>query len=65
MPTEPEERACFYVNPNGHPAIGLMIINGRLARVDVDQPGVLTSTGIEVDDTENACLENLWTPAES
>ncbi len=56
-PSEPEERACFYVSPGKHPGVSFMIIDGRLARVDVGDPGVLTSTGIEVGDAEAHVLK--------
>jgi hypothetical protein len=44
--------SCYYVEAPGHDHIGFMIIDGRLARVDVNAPGVATNTGIHVGDTE-------------
>ncbi len=43
---------CFYVNARDHDQVSFMIINGRLARIDVDAPGVATSAGIQVGDSE-------------
>ena len=43
---------CFYVHAKGHEHIGFMIVDGRLARIDVDAPGILTDTGLKVGDSE-------------
>jgi hypothetical protein len=34
-----------------------MIIDGRLARIDVDAPGILTDTGLQVGDSETRALK--------
>lgn len=47
---------CFYVDPSREPAVELMIIDGRLARIDVVKSGVETAKGISVGDTEAAVL---------
>lgn len=52
MPADKEDQGCFYVSPSSHPQISFMIEDGRLARVDVDKPGVLTAEGIQVGDSE-------------
>jgi len=52
MPADKEAQGCFYVTPKKHPKISFMIENGRVARVDVNHPGVLTSEGIQVGDAE-------------
>lgn len=52
MPRNKDDQACFYVKPAGHPHIAFMIEDGRLARVDVDGPGIFTSEGIQVGDSE-------------
>ena|SRR6202795_4467084 len=44
--------ACFYLHLKRHPQAHLMIIDGHLARIDVEQPGVATSAGIQVGDSE-------------
>jgi hypothetical protein len=43
---------CFYVHARGHAHVSFMIEEGKLARIDVDAPGVATSTGIQVGDSE-------------
>ena len=43
---------CFYVHAKGHEHIGFMIVDGRLARIDVDSRGILTDTGLKVGDSE-------------
>lgn len=49
--------ACFYLHPKRHPQTHLMIIDGHLARIDVEQPGVATSEGIQVGDSESRALK--------
>jgi hypothetical protein len=43
---------CFYVHARGHAHVSFMIEEGKLVRIDVDEPGVATSTGIRVGDSE-------------
>jgi hypothetical protein len=43
---------CFYVHARGHGHVSFMIEDGRLSRIDVDAPGIATSTGIQVGDSE-------------
>ena len=57
MPTEKEDQGCFYVHPSNHPQIGFMIEDGRLVRIDVDHPGISTSEGIQVGDSESHTLK--------
>jgi hypothetical protein len=45
--------SCFYVKPAKHRHVSFMIEDGRLARVDVDGPGILTMEGIQVGDSES------------
>jgi len=47
-----DEDGCFYVSPNGHGPISFMIAGGRIVRIDVSEPGVPTSEGIQVGDSE-------------
>jgi hypothetical protein len=52
IPESSDEQGCFFVNTPSHPGILFMIENGRLVRVDVVKPGVSTSEGIQVGDSE-------------
>jgi hypothetical protein len=49
---ERDEKGCFYINAQGHDHISFMIIDGHVVRVEVDAPGIKTSTGIQVGDSE-------------
>jgi hypothetical protein len=44
---EKDEKACFDVEPKHHPQLDFMILEGRLERIEVHNPGVLTDTGIQ------------------
>jgi hypothetical protein len=44
--------ACFYVKTAKHPHLSFMIEDGRLSRVDVDAPGIRTTEGSQVGDSE-------------
>ena len=57
MPESKDDQGCFYVNPTRHPHVALMIEDGRLARIDVDGPGVATAEGIQVGDSEARVLQ--------
>ena len=60
VPEDPEESACFYEKgPNG---VGIMVVDGRVSRIDVDQPGVMTSAGAQVGDTI-AKVRGLYGPS--
>ena len=52
--TYPIERGCYYVQPQGAPkGLGLMVSNGRIARVDIyDKSLVTTLSGAKIGDTE-------------
>jgi len=52
MPEDKDEQSCFYVDSAKHAGIGFMILDSRLARIDVDRPGVRTAKGIQVGDSE-------------
>jgi hypothetical protein len=44
-----EEEGCYYALGHGLPAgVGLMMLEGRLARIDVFEPGVFTLSGVGV-----------------
>jgi hypothetical protein len=52
IPKDKDEQACFYVKPTKHPQIAFMIENGRLSRANVDGPGISTTEGVQVGDSE-------------
>lgn len=53
-PTE----ACFFVFPEGRvDAVSFMIVDGKVARVDIAQPDVLTLTGVGVGSTEAEVMQ--------
>lgn len=56
-PTDPDEQACRYVEVPGQPGIGLMILKGRVARVDVDDATTHTAVGIRKGDSEAHALQ--------
>ena len=62
MPESKTDQGCFYVNPSSHPHLKFMMVDGRLARVDVDAPGVSTVKGIQVGDSEAHALQ-VYGPA--
>jgi hypothetical protein len=49
--------SCYYVNFKDHPHIAFMILDERLARIDVDHRGIPDSLGIQVGDTEASALK--------
>lgn len=51
-PDETDPQGCFYITPKGHDHVAFMIIDGHVARVEVNAPGVATTTGLQVGDTE-------------
>jgi len=57
VPTEEDEKTCFYVEPQRHPDTGIMMLEGRVARVEVFAPeeglhGTMTAAGIRIGDSE-------------
>lgn len=42
---------CDYLPLPGHRGVGLMFIDGRLRRIDLSQPGLLTTRGVGPGDT--------------
>jgi len=52
LPSDKEEHECFYVTPSKHSGVSFMILNGRVARADVDERGVASSGGIQIGNTE-------------
>ena len=54
IPPDEDERSCYYLFPNG--AIGpvsFMVVDGRIARVDVDESGPKTSADVGVGSSES------------
>jgi hypothetical protein len=45
-PMDSEGQACIYAELSEHPGISLMILNGRVARVDVDNRDTQTREGV-------------------
>ncbi len=43
---------CYYLTPSKHPHVGFMMIGERVARIDVGDQSIPTSTGIRVGDSE-------------
>ena len=62
--TEQESRndMCYYVTAPGHDHLSFMIEDGKVVRVDVDAPGILTASGIQVGDSE-ARASKVYGPA--
>jgi len=55
-----EEEGCFYGSVSGLPkGASLMFIDGRLARIDIFEPGIRTWSGAEVGMSEHA-LKQLY-----
>jgi len=56
-PTDPDEQACTYVEVPHQSGIGIMILDGRVARVDVDNPSTRTAAGIHNGDSEARAVQ--------
>lgn len=50
VPTDPDERECFYVYPRKFSGVGFMVDEDRLRRIDVRSEGAQTAEGIRVGD---------------
>lgn len=60
LPREPDNTACAYLtSPKVPSEVGLMFQNGRLTRADVYKPGIRTTEGAQVGDSEARVL-NLY-----
>ena len=52
FPTPPAGAECTYVRPAGVPrSVSVMIVNGRVVRIDVDSAGVQSDAGVAVGDS--------------
>jgi len=58
---ESGNESCYYVHARGRDHIRFMIIDGRLVRIDVDAPGILTTSGLQVGDSE-ALAQKVYGP---
>ena len=56
MTDDKDNEGCFYVKPKKLANALFMIIDGRLARIDVDGLGITTERGILVGDSESHTL---------
>jgi hypothetical protein len=45
--------SCTYVNMSGLSGVSFMLSNGKIARVDVDNPRILTLRGAKIGDSED------------
>jgi hypothetical protein len=45
--------SCTYVSMSGLSGVSFMLINGKIARVDVDNPRILTLRGAKIGDSED------------
>jgi len=52
MPTDKDERGCFYVSSTRHMGVHFMVEDGRVSRIDVASRGFPTDKGIQVGDPE-------------
>src|SRR5262245_40463555 len=54
VPIGDDERSCYYVSPQGGVGpVSFMIVNERVARVDIDEPGPVTAAGVGVGSRES------------
>ena len=51
-PERKNEADCYYESMTKPPKLLLMMLEGRLARIEVKEPGVKTASGIQVGDSE-------------
>lgn len=59
---ESGSESCYYLASHKHPHIGFMMIDERLARIDVNGANVPTPAGIRVGDAE-ARVKKMYGPA--
>jgi hypothetical protein len=56
-PTDPDEKSCSYFGVPGQSGISLMLLNGRVARVDIDNAITRTVKGIQNGDSESRAVQ--------
>jgi hypothetical protein len=52
LPPAKDDPACLNVTTKKPPKLSFLMLQGRLARIDVRDPGVTTTAGIQVGDSE-------------
>lgn len=52
-----DRQRCFDVTPAKSPHVSFMIEDGRLARIDIDAPGISTAAGVQVGDSEESAFK--------
>jgi hypothetical protein len=56
-PYDEDEASCRYALPEDlYPGIGFMLLDGRLARLDVDETGIPTLSGASVGDSQASVI---------
>jgi hypothetical protein len=61
-PSGEDEKNCFYVSGDADSTYSVMVLNGRVARIDVDEPGIPTLRGASVGDSVDR-IRTLYGPA--
>jgi hypothetical protein len=61
LPADPRERECMYVETSRPKGLALMIVDGRLVRIDIRSRNVATTEGARVGDLEKD-LVRLYGP---
>ncbi len=56
-PSDPDERSCFYVGVPNVSGVGIMILDGRVARADVDNASISTAEGVHNQDSEARAIQ--------
>src|SRR5262245_56108349 len=57
VPIDRDERSCYYVFPGGTAGpVSFMIVDERVARVDIEAPGPVTAAGVGVGSPESDVL---------
>jgi hypothetical protein len=56
-PADRDEQPCFYVSVPHRPGVGIMILDGHVARIDVDDNQTRTAEGIRKGDSETKALK--------
>lgn len=52
QPKDKSQTDCFYASTTKPSEVFLMMLEGRLGRIDVREPGIKTAGGVQVGDTE-------------
>src|SRR5919109_3596113 len=57
LPADPRERRCVYMAPNRPKGLALMIVDDRLARIDIESRSFPTREGVRVGDSETSVMK--------